>query len=479
MSRLPIIDALQQYKEREMDYYATPGHKMGRAFMTTEVGKKIISNMVEYDITEVEGMDNLHNPNGIIRKSQEFLSEYYGSQKSYYLVNGSTSGNLIMIFSVFNEYDKIIVERNCHKSICNAIMLRKLKPIYVNNKMSCEYNAPFSVDREHLFDLIKKNTDVKGIVLTYPNYYGICADLEDIVKEAKKYGIKILIDSAHGAHLGICDELPCSAVSLGCDIVVNSAHKTLPSLTQTAYLHINNKALIEKVEFYMKIFSTTSPSYLCLATMEYSRFYLETYGKNDYHKLINKCEEFRKKIDKLKFYHIINENDVVEKKIKGKTLIYKTRYVINVPFGYSANKLAEYLRLNNIEVEMADNRNVILIFSPINDEADFLRLYEVLKKWPESQLKDNSNINIDYTIPKMKYLPWQTEHIKTCTCDIDQGVNKICGQSIIPYPPGVPIIMPGEIISEDIINTIKVCIKNRIQVIGLKNDKLVVLEEEL
>lgn len=477
MSRLPIIDALQQYKEREMDYYATPGHKMGRAFMTNEVGRKVISNMIEYDITEVEGMDNLHNPNGIIRKSQEFLSEYYGSQKSYYLVNGSTSGNLIMVFSVFNEYDKIIIERNCHKSISNAIMLRKLKPIYINNKMSYEYNAPFSVDKEHLFNLIKENTDAKGIVLTYPNYYGICADLEDIVKEAQKYGMKVLIDSAHGAHFGICDELPRSAVKLGCDIVVNSAHKTLPSLTQTAYLHINNEGLIEKVEFYMKIFSTTSPSYLFLSTMEYSRYYLETYGKNDYQKLINKCEDFRKKIDKLKFYHIINEDDVIEG--TQKILIDKTRYVINVPHGYSANKLAQYLRLNNIQVEMADNRNVILIFSPVNDEADFLTLYEVLKKWPQSQLKGDSNINIDYTIPKIKYLPWQTEYMKTNICNIDEGINKVCGQSVIPYPPGVPIIMPGEVINDDIINIIKMCVKNGIELIGLKEDKLVVLEEDL
>lgn len=477
MSRLPIIDALQQYKEKEIDYYATPGHKMGRAFTTTKEGRKIISNMVEYDITEVEGMDNLHNPNGIIRESQELLAEYYGSQRSYYLVNGSTSGNLIMIFSVFNEYDKIIVERNCHKSISNAIMLRKLKPIYINNKMSYEYNAPFSVDKEHLFNLIKQNTDAKGIVLTYPNYYGICADLEDIVKEAPKYGMKLLIDSAHGAHFGICDELPCSAVNLGCDIVVNSAHKTLPSLTQTAYLHINNEELIEKVEFYMKIFSTTSPSYLFLSTMEYSRYYLETYGKNDYQKLINICENFRKKIDELKFYHIINEDDVIE--VTQKILIDKTRYVINVPSGYSGTKLAEYLRLNNIQVEMADNRNVILIFSPVNDEADFLTLYEVLKKWPQSQLKGNSSINIDYIMPKIKYLPWQTEYMKTNICNIDEGINKVCGQSVIPYPPGVPIIMPGEVINADIINIIKMCVKNGIELIGLKEDKLVVLEEDL
>ena len=173
MPRLPIVDALLKYKEEENSYFAMPGHKMGKAYEDTKEGKILLDNFIKFDITEVEGLDNLHNPTSIIKEGQEQLANYYGCKKSYFLVNGSTSGNMIMIFATFKEGDKIIVERNCHRSVFNSIILRKLKPIYVMNEVSEKYDAPFSINKKHLFKLIKENQDARGILLTYPNYYGI------------------------------------------------------------------------------------------------------------------------------------------------------------------------------------------------------------------------------------------------------------------------------------------------------------------
>lgn len=202
-----------------------------------------------------------------------------------------------MIFSCFKEEDKIIVERNCHRSIFNGIIMRKLKPIYIKNKVYRQFNAPLSIDLEHFLSLIKENKDAKGIVITYPNYYGVCPNLKVIIKEAKKYDMKVLIDSAHGAHFGVCEKLPKSALELGADMVVMSAHKTLPSLTQTAFLHIGKDSIIDinKVDFYISAFSSTSPSYLFLCSMDYSRFYLEKYGQEHYNELINRANYYRKK----------------------------------------------------------------------------------------------------------------------------------------------------------------------------------------
>lgn len=477
MSRLPIIDTLKQYKDKNFNYYAMPGHKMGQEFEATIEGKMLVENFIKFDITEVDGMDNLHNPTGIIKESQQLLSRYYKSEKSYYLVNGSTSGNMIMIFTAFEENDKIIVERNCHRSVFNSIMLRKLKPIYIKNKINEKYDAPFSIDKEHLLSIIKDNPDARGILLTYPNYYGICADLQDVINEAKKHNMVVLVDGAHGAHFGISEKLPHTALDLGCDMVVNSAHKTLPSLTQTAFLHVNNKELINKADFYMSIFSTTSPSYVFLASMEYSRYYMETYGKDAYEELIQLCEEYRRRIENIGFYHIICEEDV-DKDSELLILLDKTRYVINVPKGYSGHELLNYLLNNNIQAEMSDNRNVVLIFSPTTTRADMERLYEVLKSCDINILITQYIKPIDYSIPMTIKLPWEVLHMEKETCSVEDSLNRICGQPIVPYPPGIPLVMAGEVITKGVIENINYYKDRQVDLLGLDGQRVIVLNEK-
>lgn len=478
MPRLPIVDALLKYKEEENSYFAMPGHKMGRAYEDTKEGNILLDNFIKFDITEVDGVDNLHHPTGIIKEGQELLANYYGSKKSYFLVNGSTSGNMIMIFSVFKEGDKIIVERNCHRSVFNSIILRKLRPIYVMNEVSEKYDAPFSINKEHLFKIIKENKDAKGILLTYPNYYGICTDLKEIVKEAKKYNMKVLIDSAHGAHFGVINELPANPLEMGCDMVVHSAHKTLPSLTQTSFLHVNCEELLEEVDFYASVFLTTSPSYVFLASMDYSRYYLQVYGRKHYSDLINLCESYREKINKLEFYHIIEESDIVgeDSSKEDVVCIDKTRYIINIPKGFSGHLLLDYLKKNKIQCEMSDSRNVVLIFATSNTEADFENLYKVLKECNKDILKDEYVKPKEYGIPIVEKLPWETINMKKVECKLKDSINKVCGQAIVPYPPGIPLIMPGEIITKDIIDIIEYYRDNGITLLGVKEDNLIVIK---
>jgi len=476
--RLPIVDALLKYKEEENSYFAMPGHKMGKAYEDTKEGKIILDNFIKFDITEVEGLDNLHNPTSIIKEGQEQLANYYGCKKSYFLVNGSTSGNMIMIFATFKEGDKIIVERNCHRSVFNSIILRKLKPIYVMNEVSEKYDAPFSINKKHLFKLIKENQDARGILLTYPNYYGICTELEEIVKEAKKYNMKVLIDCAHGAHFGVIDELPDNPLKLGCDMVVQSAHKTLPSLTQTSFLHVNCDELLDEVNFYTSMFLTTSPSYLFLASMDYSRYYLQKYGSKDYSILINLCEEYRRKINLIGFYHIIDEHDIIKNSSSTRNKVYidKTRYIINVPKGFSGHLLLDYLKANKIQCEMSDSRNVVLIFATSNTRDDFDKLYRILKECNKDTLIDKYVKPMQFEIPLIDKLPWETLNMKKVECSIKDSINKVCGQAIVPYPPGVPLIMPGEIITKDIIDIIGYYIDNNVTLLGVKENNLIIIK---
>lgn len=466
MSKLPLVEKVLEYIKENNTLLCMPGHKGGKGFLKTPIGKELYKNIIKMDITEVDGLDNLHNAEGVIKESQECLSKLYKSRKSYFLINGSTSGNITMIFSSFNEKDKIIVERNCHKSIFNGIILRKLQPIFIENKINKKYDAPLSIDEEHFLRVLKENSDAKGIVITYPNYYGICCNLEYIIREAKKRNMKVLIDGAHGAHFGICEELPKNPIELGADMVVMSSHKTLPSFTQTAYLHVGKNMDTTKVEFYLKMFSSTSPSYMLMCSMDYARFYMQEYGKEDYNKLIILMNEYKDKINNVNGFHVLGKED-----IDSGEEIDPTRYVINLQKGYSAYKFSNYLKKNGIQAEMNDTQNVILIFSPFNEIEDFNKLYETIKKCNIENLKEKYYNILNYNIPEKKLNPFEVLNEKVKYIELEKAFGKICAENIVPYPPGVPLVVMGEVLNESIIDIIKYYLKNKKDVMGIKKSE--------
>lgn len=468
MSRIPILDAILEYIREENVPFSMPGHKSGKGFLATKEGRDLYEALIKGDITEVEGLDNLHSPEGIINEAQKLLSDFYKCKKSYFLVNGSTSGNLAMIFSTFNEGDKVIVERNCHRSIFNAIIMRKLKPVYIKNNINKTFNAPFSIDMEHFFQVIEDNCDAKGIILTYPNYYGICTDLKKIIYMAKQRGLKVLVDSAHGAHFGINDSLPASAVELGADMVVMSAHKTLPSLTQTAYLHVGHEVDIRKVDFFISAFTSTSPSYMFLTSLDYARFYLETVGSKSFYECIQLAQKYRKMINSIKGFHIISQEDLQKEKSNQNITIDETRYIINVEKGLSGHLLLKYLRTNGIQAEMSDQSNVVLIFSPFNKEADYEKLYHVLSVCPLKELEDNYIEFHISKLPKIQMPPFEAFERKKDKLNIDDAVGRVSASNIVPYPPGIPLIMMGEIVEKDAVDMIKYYLKYNVSVLGLE-----------
>lgn len=477
MQKLPLMNGIINYAEQNNILFCMPGHKGGRGFIRIPEGKEYFKNIFKCDVTEVEGTDNLHDAEGIIKESGILLSRYYGSAKSYFLVNGSTSGNFIMIFSAFNEGDKVIVERNCHRSVMNAIIMRKLRPVYIKDIVSKKYNAPLSLNEEHFYKVIEENKDAKGIVITYPNYYGVCCNLEKITAFAKKFKMKVLVDSAHGAHFGANSNLPRSAVKLGADMAVMSAHKTLPSLTQTAYLHVGKNCSIDidKIDFYFSAFSTTSPSYIFLSSMDYARYYLEKYGNEDYSILLDMIEEYRQKIDAIDKMHIIEKKD-----FDAGCYVYdmdKTKLVINLDKGYSGNKLSKYLKKCGIQVEMSDISNILLIITPFNERNDMEALYNALKNCDFNDIKNDYDFEMqDFDIPLSVLYPWEAQEREKIKIDIEEAQGRICAENIIPYPPGVPVIVMGEKIDDEIISLIKYFIKNNIQILGVKDGKISVIK---
>ncbi|MGG7212293.1 aminotransferase class I/II-fold pyridoxal phosphate-dependent enzyme [Clostridium nigeriense] len=469
MNKAPLLEELLKYKSENNLILSMPGNKSGKGFLRDKLGRRLKDSLGELDITEVDPLDNLHNPEGVIKEAQELLAKTYKVKKAYFLVNGSSSGNLSAIFSAFNEGDEVLVERNCHKSIYNALILRKLKVIYIDAVVDNNLGIFLPPREEEINDALEKAKSPKGIILTNPNYFGVYYDLEKTIEKLRKEGLKVIIDSAHGAHFGFNDKLPKSMATLG-DYVVVSAHKTLPSLTQGAFLLLNS--VDDNIEFYLKAFMTTSPSYLIMASLDYSRYYLDNYSKDDYDNLIEMAEKYRQDINSLNKVYIVSNKDMEEK-----YKIDKSRYLMTVRDGYSGHKLLEYLRSKKIQAEMSFGKGVVLILSPSNTEVDFEKIYLAIKDLNIDLLKTEENIiEFSKSYPKKILEPYEVFNFKYKYISLDNSLDKISNEFIVPYPPGIPVVCPGEKITSEVIDIIRNYIDNKLSVIGLEDNRIKVLD---
>lgn len=470
--KLPLLEELLNYHEEKNLLLSMPGNKAGIGFLRDDIGKEFAKKLGFLDITEVEPLDNLHYPEGIIKEAQELLAKTYKAKKAYFLVNGSSSGNMAAIFSAFEEGDEVLVERNCHKSIYNGLIMRKLKVKYIEPIIDDENGVFLPPNKENIYMALNESSDPKGIILTYPNYFGITYDIEDILLDLKSKGMKVIIDCAHGAHFGINKRLPKPVGSLG-DYVVLSAHKTLPALTQGAYLLVNEDNGL--LEFYLKAFMTTSPSYLIMASLDYARYYLDNYGEKDYEELICIAEKWKEKINKLNKVHLLNSEDLnVESEQKYN--VDSSRYVIILPEGYSGHKLSDYLRSEKIQAEMSFSRGVVLILSTFNTEEDFKIIYEAILKLNMENMRGETTSKYFTHIPMKRMEPHEIFKLKGMWCEIEKSEGCISKDAIIPYPPGIPLVCPGEIISKEAIDVILDYNTNKKTIMGVENDKVKVIQ---
>ena len=464
-NKTPLLDEVLKYKKEENLIFSMPGNKCGKVFLKDNIGKEFVDTMGYLDITEVDPLDNLHAPEGIILEAQQLLAKTYGVKKAYFMVNGSTGGNLCSIFAAFNEGDEVLVERNCHKSIYNGLILRKLKVKYIEPLIDEKLGIFLPPDKKNIYDAIEQCENLKGIILTYPSYFGITYDIEEVLLDLKKRGLKIVVDSAHGAHFIANNKLPKAIYGIP-DYVILSAHKTLPALTQGSYLLSNTDD--NDVEFYLNTFMTTSPSYLIMSSLDYARYYLDEYGYDEYERLINKAEKYRSIINSLNKVHIISKEDLAEDYD-----IDKSRYIVMVSKEYSGHKLLEYLREQGIQCEMSFASGVVLLLSPINDDDDFKKL---LKSFENLQLKDirQDNYSKYYSfIPKKVLEPYEVFKKECKYIKINEADKNIACEAIIPYPPGIPLLCPGEVITKEAIDIIDDYISNNRSVIGIKNKEYI------
>lgn len=450
----------------------------------------------EIDITEIDGFDNMHNADGMIKKAFEKTAALYGADESLFLVNGSTAGNMAAICGVTDKGDSIIVARNCHISVYNAIILNELDANYVYPQYDDEYGYYKGISLREIKDAVEKNEsigkDIKAVVITSPTYEGNVSDIKNIAAYLHEHNIPLIVDEAHGAHFKFSCEFPQTAVEQGADIVINSVHKTLPSLTQTAVMHINYGYVnVSKVKRYWNIYQSTSPSYILMGSIDRCMSIIEKDGEYLFENYISKLKILRNKLGQLKNIKLIDSDDI-------------SKIVIGCD---NAKKLYNIL-LNEygIQLEMSSLKYAIAMTSIFDSAEYYDRFYNALceidRRYNANNINNSANNNQNYAERynifnntssikkadiKVNIADFKNEALMSIAKALNEGdkngydkimmndsslYGRISAKMVYVYPPGIPILCPGEIISENVVNIISKAIDNGLEVVGLELDGL-------
>ncbi|MER2116392.1 MAG: aminotransferase class I/II-fold pyridoxal phosphate-dependent enzyme, partial [Solibacillus isronensis] len=363
----PIVQALKKFVADDPQSFHVPGHKNG---LLSNLPNEI-KQALKYDVTELTGLDDFHHPEEAIQQAEQLLASTYGASRSFFLVNGSTVGNLAMIYATCEKGDTVLVQRNAHKSIFHALELVGVNPVYVSPKWDIKSQTAGCIDLKTLEQAVASYPDAKAAIFTYPTYYGVTAnDLAEQIELCHAYQIPVLVDEAHGAHLTVSEELPSSALELGADIVVQSAHKTLPAMTMASFLHMKSSLVSEqKVNRYLRMLQSSSPSYLLLASLDDARSYVTNYTETDYAYFIEKRQQFIESLTMATDLQVVEMSDSL-------------KLLVRAP-GYTGFQLKEALEKFHVYVELADAKQVLLIL-PLLKQGDSYSIVDICNRMKEA-----------------------------------------------------------------------------------------------
>lgn len=390
------------------------------------------------DLTEVEPFDDLHHPEGLLKRSQEAAAAVFGAKQSYYLVNGSTCGLLAAICSL--KGGSVIVSRNCHKAVFHGIELSGAMPVIIDTEL--DGNGIYGpVTPEGVLEAVSENPEAAAVIITSPTYEGVISDIKGILSVLKPFGIPLIVDEAHGPHLGFCDYFPESSARLGADVVIQSLHKTLPALTQSAILHLNSELIDRReLERQLRIFQTSSPSYVLMASMDYCVRGLAENSMNwfsDYAKRLEAFYALARGLKRLKLF---------DSGLRDKSKIV----LLPGTSGLTGFELAERLLNLGVQCEMSALGYSILMTSICDTDENFTRTSEAIFAI-DSEETAVCKSNMLYTSlckPLQVVSPREAMLSDTEMVDIGQCGGRVCAEYIMAYPPGVPLVIPGQQLDE-------------------------------
>ena len=435
-----LYEMLINYKNGNSYPFHMPGHKRNPDCY--------FENPFSWDITEIEGFDDLHHPDGILKEAMEQAASVYGSQETFFLINGSSCGLLAAISGTVKPGGKVLLARNCHKSVYHGALLGQMETKYVYPQILPGWGINGAVLPEDVDKQLEAEPEIQAVVITSPTYEGVVSNIEAIARAAHRHHVPLIVDEAHGAHFSFGTRFPETALKRGADIVVQSLHKTLPSLTQTGVLHIGKGSLVsrEAIQKFLSVYQSSSPSYVLLASIDRCIRYMDKEGRERMELFYDRLLKLRKNLSSLKEFQLLEGGTDLEvdiSKLYGRVL-------------GRGMWLAEKMRLDyGIEGEMADRDSVLFMTSLMDTQEGFQRLLEGLKQADEKLSSEELKAGLERQIGSFgKEIYGQKE--KT----LSQGFfgektkkllwdcqGEISGEFVYLYPPGIPILAPGERIS--------------------------------
>ncbi|KNF07715.1 polyamine aminopropyl transferase SpeE [Gottschalkia purinilytica] len=451
----PLFDAVKKYIDDEVIPFHVPGHKHGKGIpeLMNYLGKRVL-NM---DVNGMEDLDYFNNPTGVIYESERLLADAFGAQKAFFLVNGTTSGIQAMIMSACKPGDKIIIPRNAHKSVIGGIILSGAVPIYVEPEINEELGIANGITVEKIENTIKSHPNVKALFLINPTYYGFTSDIKTIVEIAHSHDILVLVDEAHGSHMYFHEDFPLTAMKSGADMSTLSMHKTGGSLTQSSVLMMGNtKISPDKVKKTLNLIYTSSASYLLMCSLDVARKHMSIKGRELLENTLQMVRWARDEINKIEGVYAFGKELVG---YPGCFNFDETKLGINVRnLGYTGYEMESKLRKEyNIQIELADLNNILAIASIGDVKENFEALINSLKDISDkTKIKPYNKINFLPKYPDSIVSPREAYYMKKKLVKLSDSEGEIAGEIVMAYPPGIPVICIGEIITKEIIDYINI-----------------------
>lgn len=483
-----LLSLLTAYAESDFYPLHMPGHKRnpgtfaegGKKFYAAQQyrAEEVLAAAARLDITEIEGFDNLHEPEGILKDAMDRAARLYGADYTFYSVNGSTAGLLTAISSAVPEGGKLIMARNCHKAVYHAVYLRRLRPVYLYPETVPGLGIADALTAEQVKEALALHPDARAVLLTSPTYDGVTADVEKIAQVVHQYGIPLIVDAAHGAHFGFHPAFPDSPVHQGADLTVMSLHKTMPCMTQTALLHVcGERVSRSRLRMFEEIYQTSSPSYFLMAGMDRCICLTEEKGAALWDSFTRQREDFLKRTKELEVLQIITAgrgDEAIWRMDPGKILIDSSKT------GLTGKQLYDILlERYHLQMEMAAGNYVTAIMTCCDTKEGWERLAEALcridKTCGGQVIEEDGRVEKPY--PKLDSGCSLSEALDAPVrmVSLSEAEGKISGAFINLYPPGIPIVVPGERLNGEAVELIESYRQQRLPLCGLRGEAIAIL----
>ena len=455
----PLLAAMRKYVTDETMPYHTPGHKLGKG-MHPRLESLLGRDTLVLDLALMPDLDDLHEPHGPIKAAQDLAAELYGADHSFFVVNGTTGGIYAMILTIAGPGDKIIVPRNAHRSIIGGIILSGAIPVFMNPEVDLDLGLTMGVTPETVEEAIRQHPDAKGVLVINPTYYGVATDLKKIVEIAHSYNMPVVVDEAHGPHLRFSEQLPLQALDAGADICAQSTHKIIGAMTQCSMVHCREGRInVPRLKAMLQLVQSTSPNYILMASLDVARMQMATEGRQLINRAVELADWVRSEINQIPGLYCFGREKIGN---PGVFDFDPTKVTVTVKgLGLKGAEAERILRYKfNIQAELSDIYNVLFLITLGDGELEARTLVEALRGMAanctgEGSLPAVTDIysTVSYpAMPEQVFSPRQALFGHTRKIPFRESAGKICAEIITFYPPGIPILCPGERISQDMID---------------------------